>query len=109
MALGRSAEALKIHGQLKKDYPHDYTIDLDLGRFYDSRGDLMRAGEYFKRAVEEHPLPDTFYDYAVFLEKAGDLKEAVGWLKRYLETAQDADTSRKNRAQEMLAQWEKRL
>ena len=107
--LGRFEEALKIYTRLKEKYPDDYTLDFDLGRLYDSKGDKKQAREYFKMSMEKHPSPDTTYNYALFLGKVGELKEAVVWLKRYLETTQEVNTPRKNKAQEMLAQWEKRL
>jgi arylsulfatase A-like enzyme/Tfp pilus assembly protein PilF len=108
-ALGRYEEALEAYTQLKKNYPDDYTIDLDLSLVYDSVGEREKAREILKQAADRHPSPDTYYAYAMFLEKVGNLKEAVHYLKLYLETTPEIDTPRKNKAQKALAQWEKRL
>ena len=108
-ALGRSKEALDLYSQLKKEYPADVSIDLELGQVYELLGNRVKAHEILSLAVERHPSPDTYYAYAIHLGKSGDLKEAVRWLKKYLETTPEVNTPRKNKAQETLAQWEKSL
>jgi len=108
-ALGRYEEAIKAYTQLKKNYPDDYTIDLDLSLVYDSVGEREKVREILKQAADRHPSPDTYYAYAMFLEKVGNLKEAIHCLKLYLAMTPEVNTPRKNKAQKALAQWEKRL
>ena len=108
-ALGRSKAALDLYSQLKKEYAADVSIDLELGQVYELLGNQVKAHEILSLAVERHPSPDTYYAYAIHLGKSGDLKEAVRWLKKYLETTPEVNTPRKNKAQETLAQWEKSL
>jgi arylsulfatase A-like enzyme/Flp pilus assembly protein TadD len=108
-AQGRSKEALDLYSRLKEEYPADVSIDLELGQVYELLGDRGKAHEILSRAVEGHPSPETYYAYAIHVAKSGDLKKAVPWLKKYLETTPEVDTPRKNKARETLAQWEKSL
>ncbi len=94
---------------MKKEYPADVSIDLELGQVYELLGNRVKAHEILSLAVERHPSPETYYAFAIHLGKSGDLKEAVRWLKKYLETTPEVNSPRKNKAQENLAQWEKSL
>jgi len=108
-ALGENKEALNIFLNLKAKYPDEGSIYHELGLVYDSLGKLDEAGGNFRRAVELSPSPITYFDYAVFLEKTGELKKAIEYLRLYLETTREGETLRKKRAKKALQEWEARL
>lgn len=108
-ALDRGKDALKVYLHLKEEYPDDPTVHRELGMLYDSMGDLEKARENLRKAVDLNPSPNTYFNFAVVLEKSGDLKEAIHHLKLYLETTRDGNTSRKEQARKALTQWEVRL
>lgn len=107
-ALGRNEEALESYRRLKDLYPDDVALDLDMSRIFEAMGQREKALGILKEAAERHPSPDTHYAYALALEKAGDLREAVRQLKLYLSTTAEVQTPRKNNALRDLAIWEKR-
>ncbi len=108
-ATGKNEDALKIYMRLMQEYPRDYRIYHEIGFSYDSLGNFEKTRESFKKAVELYPSPVTYFDYAVILEKTGYLKEAIYYLKLYLEKTPEDDTTRKIRAKKALVQWEARL
>jgi arylsulfatase A-like enzyme/Tfp pilus assembly protein PilF len=108
-SLDRKKEALKIYLRLKEEYPDDPIIWRDMGIMYDVLGDLDKAKEYLKKAVELNPSPNAYFNYAVVLERSGQLEEAVKYLRLYLETTQEGDTEEKKRAKRVLTLWEARL
>lgn len=108
-ALQRKKDALEVYLRLKEEYPNDPMIWRDIGIMYDVLGDLEKARENLKKAVELNPSPNTYFNYAVVLERSGQLKEAVHYLKLYLETTREGNTEEKERAKRVLALWEARL
>ncbi len=108
-AIGKGEEALKIYNGLKKEYPNDYRIYSDLGIVYNSLGNYEMALENLKRAVELKPSPDSYLNYSAILERVGNLKAAIHYLKLYLANTPEGDTPRKIKAREALAQWERKL
>jgi len=108
-ALNRGEEALKVYQQLKEEFPEDSVIYREIGILYDSMGDLEKAREHLSKAVELNPSPNTYFNYAVVLEKSDQLAEAVRYMKLYLETTREGDTQRKNQARQALIQWERRI
>jgi len=109
VANGRGAEANKIYDKLKQEYPRDYKIYQDMAIMYESLHDMKQARENMKQAVDLNPSFETYFNYAILLEKIGDLGEAVFYLKRYLETTPEKDTPRRAAAQKALGLWEARL
>ena len=105
-ANGRGGDSQKVYDKLKKDFPRDYRIYEDMAIMYDSRGDFNSAKENMKQAVELNPSFETYFNYAILLKKSGDLKEAIYYLRLYLETTPERDTPRKAQAQKILAGWE---
>ena len=108
-AVGRYDEALDSYGRLKAEYPGDYALDLDVGRIYAAMGQPTKAREVYKSAAHLFPGADTYYDYAMFLGRAGEFPEAVRWLKAYLAIAKEEDTARKKQALASIAAWEKNI
>jgi len=106
-ASGRVDEALEIYNRLKSEYSADYRIYEGIGKVFALGGNLEKSIRNFKKALALNPAPETYLNYAVILERAGNLKEAIHYLKLYLSTTLEGDTSRKMNAQKALAQWEK--
>jgi arylsulfatase A-like enzyme/Tfp pilus assembly protein PilF len=108
-ASGRVDEALEIYNRLKSEYPNDYRIYEGISNVYSSMGDLEKSVRNFRKALALNPSPETYLDYAVILERGGNLKEAIYYLRLYLDTTPERDTPRKINAQKALARWERRL
>ncbi len=108
-ANGRGGDSEKVYEKLKKDFPRDYRIYEDMAIMYDSRGDYASAKENMKRAIELNPSFETYFNYAILLKKSGDLKEAIYYLRLYLETTPERDTPRKAQAKKILEEWESKL
>jgi len=108
-ASGRTEEALEIYDKLKNEHPDDYQVYQDMGIIFASMGNLEKSCENFKKAVSLNPSPMTYFNYALILEKAGNLEEAIHYLKLYLENTPEDNTPRKIFAQKALAQWERKL
>jgi len=108
-ALNKGEDALEVYQQLQEEFPDDPVVYREIGILYDSMGELEKARENLNKAVELNPSPNTYFNYAVVLEKSGQLDEAVRYLKLYLETTREGDTQRKSQAVQALAQWESRL
>ena len=106
---GRVDEALEIYDRLRIEYPNDYRIYKRIGKVFSLVGDLEKSIRNFKKALALNPAPETYLDYAVVLEKVGNLKEAIHYLRLYLDTTPERDTPRKINAQKALAQWERKL
>jgi len=108
-ALGRPDEALEIFNGLHEEYPEDAKIFSGLGLVYNSIREFDKAKEYLKKAMELDPSPKSYLDYAIIIGGNGDLEEAVRYIKLYLETTQEGDTPQRRRAQQALAEWQKRI
>jgi arylsulfatase A-like enzyme/Flp pilus assembly protein TadD len=108
-AAGFGEEAIEIDEALKGESPKDYRVYQDLGVIYTSLGRLEPAEENLAKAVELKPSPESYFNYAVILERVGKLPEAVKYLRLYLEKTPEGETPRKAEAREALAAWEKRL
>jgi len=109
VAVGRSKDALEVYMRLKQEYPRDYWVYRDLAIAHHSMGNLDIARDNLKRAAEINTATETYFDTAVILEKIGDLKGAIKYLKLYLEMTTEVSTSRKKQAKKTLAQWQNRL
>jgi len=94
---------------MKIDYPDDYRIYQNLGITYGNMGDIDKSVENMMKAISIHPTPLAFYNLAVALRKAGNLKEAIHYLKLYLENAKGVDEATMRKAREELSAWENML
>jgi len=106
---GRSHQAIEVYNNMKIDYPDDYRIYQNLGITYGNLGDIDKSVENLKKAISIHPTPLAFYNLAVALRKAGNLKEAIHYLKLYLENAKGVDEATIRKAREELSAWENML
>jgi predicted Zn-dependent protease len=92
-----------------------HVLEQGIKRIPDSEILLSRLGHTYlvlgrlKRAMSIHPAPLAFYNLAVALRKAGNLKEAIHYLKLYLENAKGVDEVTIRKAREELSTWENRL
>jgi len=108
-ALGRAEEAIGIYTRLQEEFPNDAAIHSDLGVMYNSVGSFEKAKESLKKAVDLDPSPDNYLKYSAILERTGNLREAVRFIKLYLETTPEGDTPQKLRARKALTEWEKQI
>jgi len=106
---GRPHQAIEVYNTLKIDYPDDYGIYQNLGITYGNLGDFNKSIEYLEKAISIHPTPLSYLNLAVALKKRGNLKEAIYYLKLYLENAQGGDEIQVRKAQEELSAWENML
>jgi tetratricopeptide (TPR) repeat protein len=105
MASGRHREALEAYRRLKQAHPEDPSIDLDMARLHESLGERGRALEILGTVAKGRPSPEVFYAYALLLGKDGQLKEAVRWIKLYLENSSKEETPQKDNARRLLLEW----
>jgi arylsulfatase A-like enzyme/Tfp pilus assembly protein PilF len=108
-ALGRGEEAARMDEALKKEYPDDPRVHADLGTIYASMNKLDLAEANLRKAAELKPGPEAYLSYSAILERTGKLKDAITYLKLFLDTAKEGDTPRIIKARNALAEWERRL
>ena len=106
---GMFDEAIEFYNSLKIEYPDDYQIYQNLGITYGNLGDLDKSVENLERAISLHPTPFSYLNLAVALRKKGDLKEAIHYLKLYMENAQGEDEARVREVRKELIAWENML
>lgn len=106
-AAGRASEALEIYGLLKDEDPNDYAAYQESGVILASQGNMAGALESLARAVSLNPSAETYLNYAAVLERVGNGKDAVKYLRLYLGTTTEGDTPRKTAARRALEHLEK--
>lgn len=106
---GMFDEAIEFYNSLKIEYPDDYQIYQNLGITYGNLGNLDKSVENLERAISIHPTPFSYLNLAVALRKKGELREAIHYLKLYLENAQGEDEARVREVRKELVTWEKML
>jgi arylsulfatase A-like enzyme/Tfp pilus assembly protein PilF len=106
---GMFDEAIEFYNSLKIEYPDDHQIYQNLGITYGNLGDLDKSVEHLERAISIHPTPFSYLNLAVALRKKGELREAIHYLKLYLENAQGEDEARVREVRKELITWEKML
>jgi hypothetical protein len=81
LALGDYAGAIPdLEHVVGKDAKFDYYRATGLlADAYARAGDLDKAGQYFRQAVAYSTTPETLYNYASYLKKAGRKDEAREW------------------------------
>lgn len=106
---GNLKEAIAVYERLKQENPADAEVLQDLGIAYGYAGDINRAIEVLKAAVDIRPTPVAYYNLAVALKKVGNVKEAVYYLKLYLGNPEGEDEAKVRGAQQELLVLEKLL
>ncbi len=108
-ALKRYDEAIKIYQELKDEYPHDLRILKELCALYEEMGNVSLALETLSPALKHNPEPELYYDYSLLLEKAGNLKQAINFVKIYIEKSKDQKNGRRKEAERKLKEWERKV
>jgi len=106
---GKFQQAIEAFNNLKIDYPNDYEIYQNLGITYGNLGNLDKSIENLEKAISIHPTSISYLNLAVSLKMKGNLKEAIHYLKLYIENANGEDKRRVREAQKELAAWENML
>lgn len=106
---GKLKEAIAVYERLRQDYPDDPEVLQDLGIAYGYSGDINKAIETLKAAVNIRPSPIAYYNLTVALKKVGNIEEAVYYLKLYLGNPEGEDEAKVRGAQQELAVLEKLL
>jgi len=109
MASGEYEAAKKAYDNLWKDFPTDHSILLDLALLYKVTGKYDEATKILERAVKEFPGADTYYAYALHLVEVKRNKEAINYLKKFLESAPAEDKSRRAQASALLRELLKEI
>jgi len=106
---GNLKESISVYERLRQDFPADPEVLQDLGIAYGYAGDINKAIEVLKEAVNIRPSPVAYYNLTVALKKVGNIKEAVYYLKLYLGNPEGEDEAKVRGAQQELAVLEKLL
>jgi arylsulfatase A-like enzyme/Flp pilus assembly protein TadD len=106
---GNLKEGIAVYERLKQDFPADPEVLEDLGIAYGYAGEINKAIEVLKEAVNIRPSPIAYYNLTVALKKVGNIKEAVYYLKLYLGNPKGEDEAKVRGAQQELAVLEKLL
>ena len=106
---GNLKESIAVYERLRQDFPADPEVLQDLGIAYGYAGDINKAIEVLKEAVNIRPSPVAYYNLTVALKKVGNIKEAVYYLKLYLGNPEGEDEAKVRGAQQELAVLEKLL
>ena len=84
LQLGLLDDATETFSHVKESAPTDLNY-IKMGSAYLAAGDIKKAGEYIKQAVD--PIPETistFNNYAIELRRIGEVEEAINQYKKCL-------------------------
>jgi arylsulfatase A-like enzyme len=112
---GRWQDALSVGRALLRNDPSYLDALFLSGSAYARLGKWEDALACYRKALAIEPenpalrrrLTDSLHAYAVLLGKNGDLKNAILWMKRYLEEAPRDDAPRRDEARRLLEEWER--
>ena len=108
-AIGRGDEAARMDEALKKEYPEDPKIYTDLSVIYTAQGKLDQAEGNLRNAVALNPSAENHHRLGTLLGRMGKLEDAVAQMKLFLRKTGEGETSRKAKARESVAEWERRI
>ncbi|MFZ2054758.1 MAG: sulfatase-like hydrolase/transferase [Candidatus Aminicenantales bacterium] len=106
---GNLKEAIAVYESLKQENPADPEVLQDLGIAYGYTGDINRAIENLKAAVDLQPNPTAYYNLTVALKKVGNIEEAAKYLRLYLANPEGEPEEKIRGAQQELLVLEKLL
>jgi len=106
---GNLKEAIAVYERLKQEHPGDSEVLQDLGIAYGLAGEINRAIENLKAAVDLKPNPTAYYNLAVALKKVGNIEEAAKYLRLYLANPEGEPDDKIRGAQQELLALEKLL
>jgi arylsulfatase A-like enzyme len=112
---GRWQDALSVGRALLRNDPSYLDALFLSGSAYSRLGKWEDALACYRKALAIEPenpalrrrLTDSLHAYAVLLGKNGDFKNAILWMKRYLEEAPRDDAPRRDEARRLLEEWER--
>lgn len=112
---GRWQDALSTGRALLENDPAHFDALFLSGSAYAHLGKWEDALACYRkaRAIEpenaalQRKFADSLHAYALLLGRAGDLKSAIIWMKRYLEAASLDDGPRREEARRLLEEWER--
>ncbi len=110
---GRWEDALSVGRALLRDNPSHFDALYLSGSAYARLGEWEDALACYRKALAIEPenpflrrrFADSLHAYALLLGKNGRLKDAILWMKRYLEAAPADDMRRRDEAQRFLEEW----
>lgn len=83
-------DAINHYRFLLLDDPENILAKSELHLLLIAKGELEEAKQIIKDAVQSNDVPpQVLFDYAVFLEREGNLNEAISQLERAFETSQE--------------------
>jgi arylsulfatase A-like enzyme/Flp pilus assembly protein TadD len=106
---GNLKEAIALYEGLKQENPADPEVLQDLGIAYGYAGDINRAIENLKAAVELQPNATAYYNLTVALKKVGNIEDAAKYLRLYLANPEGESEDKIKGAQQELLVLEKLL
>jgi Flp pilus assembly protein TadD len=106
---GNLKEAIALYEGLKQENPADPEVLQDLGIAYGYAGDINRAIENLKAAVDLQPNPTAYYNLTVALKKVGNIEDAAKYLRLYLANPEGESEDKIKGAQQELLVLEKLL
>jgi len=106
---GEMDQAIEVYKKLIQDYPDDASLFQHLGIAYGIKGDYAKAIDSLKQATYILPTPTAYFNLAVAYERAGEVSEAIRYLRLYLENPKGESEQRIRVAQSELARLEKSL
>ncbi len=112
---GRWQDALSTGRALLENDPAHFDALFLSGSAYAHLGKWEDALACYRKARAIEPenaalqrrFADSLHAYALLLGRAGDLKSAIIWMKRYLEAASVDDGLRREEARRLLEEWER--
>lgn len=106
---GKLKEAIEVYEKLIADFPEEQAFYQYAGIAHSYLGEYDQAISLLRRAVAIRPTPIGYFNLAVAYEKSGDLRQAVGSFKLYLENSQGESEANIRKAKAELESLEKKL
>lgn len=97
-------EALKFYLKLEKSEPEAYDLKLNIAMAYGTLEQYEQAKVYFEKAIEKDPKPVVYFNYAAILAKAGEFKEAIRTMEKFIDIYPHED-ARKINARQIIEKW----
>jgi len=104
---GKLKEAIEIYKKLIEDYPGDQSFYQLIGIAYSYLGEHDQALFYLRQALAIMPTRSGYFNLAVAYEKAGDVANAIKYLRLYLENSTGDDPGSIAQAKAELSRLEK--
>jgi arylsulfatase A-like enzyme/Tfp pilus assembly protein PilF len=97
-------EALKLYLELEKSEPDAFDLKLNIALIYGNLEQYDRAKVYFEKAITKDPEPVVYFNYAAILANAGEFKEAIRMMHKFIDIYPHED-ARKMDARQTIEKW----